>query len=63
MTSKSMRIRRARAFHVNLVIDVSAKSRKEIHVVAIDVNVEYNVSEGGGMFPKNTCKSEQSFWR
>jgi hypothetical protein len=63
MTSKSICIRRARAFQANFVTEVSVKSRKEMQVVAIDVKVVDNLSEAGGGNSKNTWSKEQSFWR
>ena len=53
----------ASAFQANVVTEESAKSRNERHVVAMDVRVEDNASDGGAELSINTVRSEQSFWR
>jgi hypothetical protein len=62
-TSKSILITSASAFQANLVTEESAKSRNERHVVAMDVRAEDKESDGGTGCFRNTCRSEQSFWR
>lgn len=53
----------ASAFHANVVTEESVKSRKWMHVFAMDVNAADKVSDSGADASAKTRSMEQSFWR